>query len=69
IFAANILLTLYLSRVPRQIWQALWGIPLFVLKQATALFKMGNPNKNFKHTEHSRSVSVEEVLKMSGGGN
>ncbi|MEM8910111.1 MAG: glycosyltransferase, partial [Bacteroidota bacterium] len=63
IFAANILLVLYLSKAPKQVWQALWGLPLFVIKQFTALFKMGNPNKNFKHSEHTRTVSIEEVLK------
>ena len=65
IFIGNIFFVLFLSRVPKEIWQALWGIPLFIWNQVTALFKMANPNKNFKHTEHKRSVSIEEVLKQS----
>ena len=65
IFAANILLSLYLSKVPKAIWKALWGLPFFVLKQVTALFKMGNPNKNFKHTEHNRSYTIDDILKPS----
>jgi len=62
IFALTIFWTLYLSKAPKPIWNAIWSLPLFVLKQFTALFKMGNPNKNFKHTEHKVSVSVEDVL-------
>ena len=62
IFGINVLLTLYLSKVPRQIWLTLWAIPIFVFKQITASFKMGNPNKNFKHSEHNHTVSIDEVL-------
>ena len=63
IFSFTILWTLYLSKVPKQVWSAIWGLPFFVLKQVTALFKMGNPNKNFKHSEHTRKVSIDDVLK------
>ena len=62
IFSANILFTLYLAKAPKEVWQALWGLPLFVWNQVTALFKMGNPNKNFKHSEHTRKYSIDEVL-------
>jgi len=62
IFVLNILLTLYLSKVPSQIWKALWGMPLFVLNQIRGLLKMGNPNKNFKHSEHTRTVSIDELV-------
>ena len=62
IFSLNIFWSLYLSAVPDKIWSAIWGLPLFVWKQFTALFKMGNPNKNFKHSEHSKAVKIEEVL-------
>lgn len=67
LFAGNILLTLYLSKVPAPIWKALWGLPLFVWQQVTALFKMGNPNKNFKHTVHNRKVSIDEIVTVDGG--
>lgn len=63
IFSFTILWTLYLSKVPKEIWSAIWGLPLFIFKQVTALFKMGNPNKNFKHSEHTRKVSIDDVLK------
>lgn len=62
VFVLNIFWTLYLSEVPDQIWSAIWGIPLFIWKQFTALFKMANPNKNFKHSEHSKAVKIEEVI-------
>ena len=65
IFVGNIFFVLYLSSVPKEVWKALWGIPLFVWNQVRALFKMGDPNKNFKHTEHSRSVTIDEVLKQN----
>ncbi len=63
IFGATLLWTLWLSKVPGAIWRAIWGLPFFVLKQMTALFKMGNPNKNFKHSKHSRSYSIDDVMK------
>lgn len=63
IFSCTILWTLYLSKAPKEVWSATWGLPFFVLKQVTALFKMGNPDKNFKHSEHTRKVSIDDVLK------
>lgn len=63
IFVGNIFLCLYLSNVPSMVWSAVKGIPLFVWKQFTALFKMVNPDKNFKHSEHKVAVSIEEVMK------
>ncbi len=63
LFILMILCTLYLSKVPKEVWSAIWGLPFFVLKQVTALFKIGNPNKNFKHSEHTRKVSIDDVLK------
>jgi len=63
LFLANIFWVLYLSRVPAPIWKAIWGLPLFVVKQIFALFKMRDPNKNFKHTEHKVNVTIDEILK------
>jgi len=63
IFSLNIFFTLYLSKVPNEIWKALWGMPLFIWNQVKGLLKMGNPNKNFKHSEHNKSYTIEEVLK------
>ena len=66
IFAGTILWTLQLSDAPSKVWRALWGMPLFVWRQFSALFKMGNPNKHFKHSEHTRNYSIDEVLQKEG---
>ena len=63
LFVANILWTLYLSRAPQALWANLYGVPLFVARQATALVRMGNPDKNFKHTEHKVNVTIDDILK------
>ena len=63
IFMGNIFFCLYLSKVPPMVWKAVRGIPTFVMKQFSALFKMANPNKHFKHSEHKVVVSIDDVLK------
>ena len=63
IFVGNIFWTLYLSNAPKAVFDSLLAIPMFVFKQFTALFKMVNPNKNFKHSEHKVTVSIDDVLK------
>ncbi len=63
LFILTIFWTLKLSRAPKQVWSAVAAMPSFVLRQLKGLFKMANPNKNFKHTEHKVSVTIEEVLK------
>ncbi|MBI5915868.1 MAG: glycosyltransferase [Bacteroidetes bacterium] len=63
VFVLTIFWTLHLSRAPKEVWSAVLAMPSFILRQVRGLLKMGNPNKHFKHTEHSRSVSIEEVLK------
>ncbi len=63
IFIGNIFFCLYLSNVPSMVWSAVRAIPTFVLRQFMGLFKMFNPNKNFKHSEHKVAVSIEDVMK------
>ncbi len=63
IFVGNIFWTLHLSEAPKAVFDSLFAIPTFVFKQFKALFKMANPNKNFKHSEHKVTVSIEDVLK------
>ncbi len=62
IFAGTVLWTLQLSGHPQLITKALTAIPAFIGRQGVALLKMGNPNKNFKHTEHKKFISVDEIL-------
>lgn len=63
VFAMTIILALRLDHAPAPIWSALWQVPKFVFRQFLGLFKMRDPNKHFKHTEHRRSVKVDDVLK------
>lgn len=63
IFVLNIFLVLKLAKAPKEVWEVVWSLPAFVWKQLTGLFKMKDPNKNFKHTEHTVDVDIEEVLK------
>jgi cellulose synthase/poly-beta-1,6-N-acetylglucosamine synthase-like glycosyltransferase len=63
IFGLNVLWTLRLDEAPKPVWDAVVQVPSFVLRQFGGLLKMGNPNKNFKHTEHKKFVSVEDMLK------
>ena len=62
IFIGTIFWTLKLSDAPPSVWKAVRAIPTFISKQFLALFKMVNPNKNFKHSEHKVAVKVEDVL-------
>lgn len=63
IFCLTILWTLYLSNAPKQVWKAIWGLPLFIMRQVTALLKLGNPTKNFKGSAPTRQVSIDDIMK------
>ena len=62
IFALNILWVPRLDEAPPPVWNAVWNVPKFVGRQFFGLFKMRDPNKHFKHTEHRKHISVDEVL-------
>lgn len=62
-FGVGVLCALWLDQAPKEVWNALWQTPKFMFRQVAALFKMGDPNKHFKHTEHNKQISVDEVLK------
>ncbi len=66
VYCLNVLWTLRLSNVPRPVWEAVGSLPAFAWRQFMGLFKMANPNKNFRHTESVHQVSVEEVMKKMG---
>lgn len=61
VFLLNIFLVLYLSKVPRQVWHALWILPSFVFRQFMALFKMTKPQKNFQPTQHKGDLTIEDM--------
>ena len=62
LFKLTILWVLKLDEAPQPVWDAVWQVPRFVWRQFTGLFKMRDPNKNFKHTEHRKYVSVDELV-------
>lgn len=62
IFAANVLWVLKLSDAPAAVWKAIARTPQFAWRQALGLLKMRDPEKNFKHSEHVKVVSVDEIL-------
>ncbi|MBC7774967.1 MAG: glycosyltransferase [Phycisphaerae bacterium] len=61
IFSLNILWSLRLDDAAPEVLRAVWQVPKFVLRQFRGLFKMRSPNKYFKHTEHRKVVSVDEL--------
>lgn len=61
VFAATLLWSLRLDEAPPAVWRAVWQAPRFVLRQFRGLFRMSNPHKNFKPSEHNRSVTVEDL--------
>ena len=63
IFAGTVLLSLSYSGVPGLVAKALTALPSFIWRQARALLKMRNPQKNFQHTEHSKVVTLDDVIK------
>lgn len=63
IFALTVLWDLKLDDAPPPVWVAVRSVPRFVFRQFLGLLKMGNPNKNFKHTEHKKFVKVEDLIK------
>lgn len=63
VFGLGVLLALQLDHAPAPVWQALWQAPKFVFRQFLGLFKMFNPDKNFKPTEHKKPVTVDKVMK------
>lgn len=63
IFTLNFMLVLALSRVEKEIWRSLWGIPFFVFYQILALFKIKRSKKDFMETKHGKFLTIEEVIK------
>jgi cellulose synthase/poly-beta-1,6-N-acetylglucosamine synthase-like glycosyltransferase len=64
VFVMNILWVLKLDNAPQSVWNALYSAPGFVFRQLKGLLRMGDPNKNFGHTVHTRTVTIDELLKQ-----
>jgi cellulose synthase/poly-beta-1,6-N-acetylglucosamine synthase-like glycosyltransferase len=65
IFVLNILWILKLDKAPKSVWDALYSAPGFVFRQIKGLLRMGDPNKNFGHTVHTRKVTIDELLNQN----
>jgi len=63
IFVVNIFLSLIISGAPKSVFESLTAIPQFIWRQFLGLFKMVNPDKNFKPTENKQVLRVDDVLK------
>lgn len=61
LFIGNIPLSLYLSNAPSSVRAIFWRLPAFAWRQLRALGKIKDPNKNFKHTEHQKMVSLDDL--------
>ena len=65
-FVLNFVFVLKLSNVQKEIWRSFWGIPMFMLNQITALFRIKRSDKDFMVTEHTKYYSIEDVMKKQG---
>ena len=63
VFTLNFVLVLALSKIEKEIWKSLWGIPFFVFNQLLALFKIKRSKKDFMETKHEKHLTIDEVLK------
>lgn len=68
IFTGNIFLTLILSNAPKEIWKAMWGMPLFVFRQFLALLNMQRSRKDFMPTQNTKTISIDEMLRENNQG-
>lgn len=63
LFAGNVIWVLYLDKAPREVWQALTGLPAFIGYQILAMTGIRKAKKDFLTTQHTQQVSIEDVLK------
>jgi cellulose synthase/poly-beta-1,6-N-acetylglucosamine synthase-like glycosyltransferase len=61
LFIGSIPLSLYWSKAPKSVQKVFWRLPVFAWRQLKALTKLKDPNKHFKHTEHQKMISLDEV--------
>ena len=66
VFILNFNAALLLSNIEKEIWKSMWGIPLFMFNQILALLKIKRSNKDFMETEHTKLITIDDVLKQKG---
>lgn len=69
IFILNFNAALLLSNIEKEIWKSMWGIPLFMFNQILALLKIKRSNKDFMETEHTKLITIDDVLEQKGISN
>ena len=63
IFSCNFILAAALHKPEKEIWKALPGIPLFMLNQILALFRLKRSNQDFLVTEKTKLLYIDDILK------
>ena len=63
IFTFNFIFAAALHNPEKEIWKALPGIPLFMVNQILALFRLKRSNKDFLVTEKTKLLYIEDILK------
>ena len=61
IFGLNFMLALRLGGAPRQVFMAMFKVPVFVWRQFKALFQMKKAKKDFLVTTNKKVMRIEEV--------
>ena len=64
VFGFNFVWVLWLNKAPKEIWQNLWGLPLFVFNLLIGAAKMKRSNKDFMVTTNTSIQYIDEVLKL-----
>ncbi len=62
VFTVNFFIILKKANAPKEIWQAIWRIPLFVSSQVRALFKIKREKGNDTPTDNTRIVNIDDLL-------
>lgn len=63
-FALNILLTLYLDKAPKAIWQSLTQLPLFIFRQMKSLLQIKKAKSDFLTTQHNKMINIEDIQQL-----
>lgn len=62
IFSLNFFLILKRAKAPKEVWSAIWRIPVFVSSQLRALFKIKRESGNSSPTQNTRMIKIDELL-------
>lgn len=63
LFVFCFLFVLLINHARKEIWKSLFSIPLFAFRQVMALLNLKKSKTDFLATEHTKSRSVDDILK------